>query len=117
MWHAAPETELRRSHYFYLRNHLEGGTADVNEEAPADDKNPVNLTVRWAESNRIGLIEVKWLGASGLLEPPRITKRWPESRARKALKQIADYIDLIVLGRPTLSCVAISWCLMRGGRQ
>lgn len=94
MWHQAPETELRRSLFFYLRNHLEGGTADVNEEAPADDKNPVDLTVRWAESNRIGLIEVKWLGASGRLAPPNITKRWPESRAQKALKQLANYLDL-----------------------
>lgn len=94
MWTASPETKMRRSLFYFLRNCLQDGTPDVHEEAPTDDRNPVDITVRWAESNRIALIEVKWIGASGTSNPDNITKRWPESRATKALQQLADYIDL-----------------------
>jgi len=94
MWKAGPENGMRRSLYLFLRSTLEDGLPDVHEEAPADEKNPVDITVRWAESNRIALIEVKWLGASGTLNPFGITKRWSESRAKKGLQQLADYIDL-----------------------
>ena len=45
-------------------------------------------------SNRIGLIEIKWLGLSGVLgDKPRITGRHAESRAHEGLRQIAEYLD------------------------
>ena len=94
MWGPAPEAGMRRSLCLFLRHTLVDGTADVQEEAPADDRNPVDITVRWADSNRIALIEVKWLGKSGALDPPRVTGYWPESRARNALQQLSDYLDL-----------------------
>lgn len=94
MWRAGPEFRMRRSLYYYLRNTLRDGRPDVHQEAPADDKNPVDITVRWADSNRIGVIEIKWLGKSGNSEPLAITTEWSEKRAQDGLQQLVDYLEL-----------------------
>lgn len=94
VWKARPEIHMRRSLYQYLRSALRNGRPDVHQESPADDKNPVDITVRWADSNRIALIEIKWLGHSGLLDPPRLTTQYRENRAHDGLRQLVDYLEL-----------------------
>ena len=93
-WLPAPEGRMRDSLAYFLRNALADGTPDIVKEAPVDDRNPVDITIRWADSNRIALIEVKWLGASGQLGMPKFTKIWRAARATKGLRQIANYIDI-----------------------
>ncbi|MBT1095734.1 hypothetical protein [Streptomyces sp. Tu102] len=93
MWKAAPENEMQRSLYYYLKWTLQDGQPDVRQETPVDEKNPVDLEVTWSGSNRIALIEVKWLGKSGRLNPAKITKNHTEHRAKEGLAQLADYLD------------------------
>ncbi|WP_157549176.1 hypothetical protein [Nonomuraea candida] len=95
MWKAGPETEMRKSLYQHLKSSLREGNPDITQETRVDDRNPVDIQVKWENSNRIALIEIKWIGASGVLgDKPRITKRWPESRALDGLRQLAEYLDL-----------------------
>ncbi|WP_157845529.1 hypothetical protein [Kitasatospora phosalacinea] len=93
MWKPGPESKMQRSLYYYLKCTLRDGHPDIRQENPVDEKNPVDLEVQWAGSNRIALIEVKWLGRSGTLAPPRITKEFTAVRAKEGLAQLADYLD------------------------
>ncbi|MFJ2475502.1 hypothetical protein ACIOWI_21295 [Streptomyces sp. NPDC087659] len=93
MWKPAPESSMQRSLYYYLKCTLRDGHPDIRQETPVDDKNPVDLEVQWSGSNRIALIEVKWLGRSGTLNPARITKEFTAVRAKEGLAQLADYLD------------------------
>ncbi|MFJ5633815.1 hypothetical protein ACIQF5_14290 [Streptomyces goshikiensis] len=93
MWKPAPESSMQRSLYYYLKWTLRDGHPDIRQETPVDERNPVDLEVQWAGSNRIALIEVKWLGRSGTLTPPKITKEFTAVRAKEGLAQLADYLD------------------------
>ncbi|MEU9618157.1 hypothetical protein [Streptomyces sp. NPDC048155] len=93
MWKPAPESSMQRSLYYYLKWTLRDGQPDIRQETPVDEKNPVDLEVQWAGSNRIALIEVKWLGRSGTLTPLKITKEFTAVRAKEGLAQLADYLD------------------------
>ncbi|MGW0657559.1 hypothetical protein [Streptodolium elevatio] len=93
MWAAGPEDQMRFSLYQHLKSSLREGNPDITQETPVDHRNPIDITVRWANSNRIGLIEIKWLGKSGSSDPLRITTEWTEQRARDGLSQLADYLD------------------------
>ncbi|MFD3589684.1 hypothetical protein [Streptomyces sp. NPDC058683] len=93
MWLPGPEDQMRFSLYQHLKSSLREGNPDITQETPVDHKNPIDITVRWANSNKIGLIEIKWLGKSGKLNPPKKTKEWSEQRARDGLSQLADYLD------------------------
>ncbi|MER6069980.1 hypothetical protein ABT187_14255 [Streptomyces sp. NPDC001817] len=94
MWKAAPESEMRDSLVQHLTSSLRDGNADIRPESNVDERNPVDIEVKWENSNRIALIEIKWLGASGVLgDTPRITARYSESRAHEGLRQLAEYLD------------------------
>ncbi|MPY33145.1 hypothetical protein FNH09_18330 [Streptomyces adustus] len=94
MWKAAPESTMRDSLVQHLVSSLREGNPDIRPESNVDDRNPVDIEVKWENSNRIGLIEIKWLGLSGVLgDKPRITGRHTESRAHEGLRQIAEYLD------------------------
>ncbi|MER6810919.1 hypothetical protein ABT299_16730 [Spirillospora sp. NPDC000708] len=93
MWVSKPEEIMRFSLYQHLKSSLRDGNPDITQETPVDDRNPVDITVKWADSNRIVVIEIKWLGKSGSLNPSKMTKEWSEQRARDGLVQLADYLD------------------------
>ncbi|WP_343448953.1 hypothetical protein [Micromonospora oryzae] len=100
MWRPKPEAIMRKSLYHFLRISLRDGRPDIQQEALADDQYPVDITVRWAESNRIGIVEIKWLGKSGDLDPPRVTKTYSEGRAADGLRQLVDYLELTKVRAP-----------------
>jgi hypothetical protein len=94
MWKSAPESRMRDSLVQHLTSSLREGNPDIRPESNVDERNPVDIEVKWENSNRIALIEIKWLGASGVLgEQPRVTARYSESRAHEGLRQLAEYLD------------------------
>ncbi|MFF3545893.1 hypothetical protein ACFYXD_29060 [Streptomyces platensis] len=96
MWKPGPESRMRASLYQHLKSGLRHGNPDITQETNVDDANPIDIQVKWENSNRIALIEIKWLGRSGVLDPhPRQTKEWTEARARSGLRQLAEYLDLL----------------------
>jgi hypothetical protein len=94
MWRAKPEETMRLSVYQFLKSSLRNGRPDVHQEAPVDARNPVDITVRWADSNRIAVIEIKWIGKSGTLDPLTLKTEYREKRAQDGLRQLVDYLDL-----------------------
>lgn len=100
MWTPAPESDMRVSLYQYLAGSLRQGNPDVTQETNVDSKNPVDIQVKWANSNKVALIEVKWLGCSGALadstsgKAARITDRHGEVDATDGLVQLVNYLDL-----------------------
>lgn len=103
MFRPKPEHFMRDSLLHFLRTSLrqwEGVDA-----MPAQNVNatrPVDIRVTWVGSNRVALIEVKWLGASGTPGGQRFTKTWSESRAQDGARQLADYLDIFHGEQPHL---------------
>ncbi|MET8944207.1 hypothetical protein ABZX30_11620 [Streptomyces sp. NPDC004542] len=94
VWKAAPESEMRDSLVQYLASSLREGNPDIRPESNVDDRNPVDIEIKWENSNRIAMIEIKWLGHSGVLgDNPRITSSHAEKRAHDGLRQLAEYLD------------------------
>lgn len=103
MWISAPESTMRRSLHQYLRMSLRDGRPDVKEEVPPDGENPIDIVIRWPASNRVAVIEIKWLGKSGRLDPPRVTKEHGQARAQHGLDQLIAYLDLTKASSPYYS--------------
>lgn len=95
----APEHVMRDSITQFLRSRLRGDVY-VRPEQNVDETRPVDIKVDWMFSNRIALIEIKWLGKSKN-ENGDITNNYGPSRARKGAKQLADYLDKNVQQSPT----------------
>ena len=94
MWKPKPEAQMRDSLVQHLVGNLEEGNPDIRPESNVDDRNPVDIEVKWENSNRIAMIEIKWLGHSGVLgESPKITSNYAEGRAHDGLRQLAEYLD------------------------
>ncbi|MFZ2447444.1 MAG: hypothetical protein WAW37_13895 [Syntrophobacteraceae bacterium] len=89
MFSVKPEKIMRKSLMQFLENVLRG--AEVRPEQNVDESHPVDIKVTWMLTNRIALIEIKWLGKS-LNEHGNITE-YSESRARDGASQLAEYLD------------------------
>ena len=87
---AAPESTIRRSLTRFLKITFTGG-AEVRPEQIVDESHPVDIKVTWFMTNRLALIEIKWLGKSR--NEVKVSATYTESRARKGAKQLADYMD------------------------
>lgn len=87
-----PEATMRRSLTQFLRNRL-GADHDVWPEQNVNEKNPVDIQVipRFS-SNRVMLIEIKWLGWS-VKETGDVTARHDSPRAQEGAVQLAEYLD------------------------
>jgi len=90
IFRAGPEPTMRNSLAQFLKACLRGNV-EVRPEQVVDDSHPVDIKVTWFMSNRLALIEIKWLGASG--KSTRTLVRHGDSRARDGAKQLADYLD------------------------
>lgn len=89
-FHAAPEEEMRQSLTEFLKVRL-GGEYEVRPEQVMDESHEVDIKVTQVLGNRLGIIEIKWLGdskaKSGKLTPHR------DDRAKKGAQQLCDYLD------------------------
>jgi len=87
----APESTIRKSLVHFLDVTF-GGNAEVRPEQTVDATHPVDIKVTWMFTNKLALIEIKWLGKS-MNEKGSITATYSESRALEGAKQLADYLD------------------------
>lgn len=86
---AAPEKLLQHSLARYLDQVLRD--VEVRREQKVTPSRPIDIKVTWYLTNRLALIEIKWLGASkgagGKL------KRYSNARAVEGAQQLVDYLD------------------------
>jgi hypothetical protein len=89
-----PEATMRQSLKQYLRGALrDRGDIRVFPEQNVNDTKPVDIKVNWPSTNRVALIEIKWLGLS-VDEPSGRKTAYSASRARDGVKQLLEYLDL-----------------------
>jgi len=84
-----PELTMRRSLHQFLTVRLRD--AEVRPEQIVDESHPVDIKVTWALTNRLALIEIKWLGKSR--EGAKITSEHFDQRAREGARQLSEYMD------------------------
>lgn len=89
-----PEHIMRTSLAQFLKSTLrDHELIEVREEQNVDETHPVDIKVTWSMSNRIAIIEVKWLGFSIHKTEPRVGTSYSEGRARDGARQLANYLE------------------------
>jgi hypothetical protein len=84
-----PEFIMRKSLCQFLHSTLR---AEVRPEQIVDETHPVDIKVTWNFTNRLALIEIKWLGESK--NPAgEATTSYSAARAREGAQQLADYLE------------------------
>ncbi len=99
-----PETFMQQS----LKNFIDDirifkgeiGQFEGNREHTLGSERPVDLIVKWEKSNRIALIEIKWLGKSKD-NNGSITSVHTNNRAVEGYEQLKDYYELAKKDYPT----------------
>ena len=86
----APETKMRRSLTHFLKATLRD--AETRPEQNVDERHPIDIKVTWGLSNRIALIEIKWLGTPKYPDG-HLGQMYTDSRAREGAQQLSDYLD------------------------
>jgi len=76
------------------------GQFENDREHMLNAERPVDLIVKWEKSNRIALIEIKWLGKSKN-EEGRITSTHTNNRADEGYQQLKEYCKLAKRDNPT----------------
>ena len=88
-----PEYLMRRSLARHLRSSLREHTGvSIMPEQNINETRPVDIKVTWA-SNRVALIEIKWLGKSAREGRTTSTANHSAQRARDGSVQLATYLD------------------------
>lgn len=87
----AQEWVMRDSLTQFLKCHLRGDL-EVRPEQIVDESHPVDIKVTWWGTNRLSLIEIKWLGTPKFADG-RIGRMYSDRRANEGAKQLADYLD------------------------
>lgn len=85
-----PEATMRDSLTQFLMTTLR---AEVRPEQNVDETQPVDIKITWTFTNRLALVEVKWLGDSRDAVGSANVTRYRDKRARDGAKQLADYLD------------------------
>lgn len=98
---AGPEDTIRDSLVHNLRIAL-GSHAEVMPEQKVNPTDPVDIRVTFHFTNRVALIEVKWLGKSKHSDG-HITATYTDSRARDGARQLAGYLDSFSCSSPSVS--------------
>lgn len=78
----------------------EVGQFENDREHTLGSERPIDLIVKWEKSNRIALIEIKWLGKSKN-EEGKITSTHTNSRANEGYYQLKEYYELAKKDYPT----------------
>jgi len=76
------------------------GQYEADREHMLGAEKPVDLLIKWEKSNRIALIEIKWLGKSKNSEG-KIKSNHNNSRANDGYKQLKEYYELVKTDNPT----------------
>lgn len=87
-----PEEKMRNSLTWFLKIRL-GGDYEVRPEQNMDESHPVDIKVTQSLSNRLAIIEIKWLGDS-CDNSGAITVRYRDHRVREGAKQLAGYLEM-----------------------
>ncbi len=87
-----PEHIFRDSLTQFLKSRFRD-RVEIRPEQNVDDSHPVDIKVTWMSTNRLGLIEIKWLGKSKDNDGNNATE-YTEVRARSGAKQLSDYLDM-----------------------
>lgn len=96
-----PEATMRRSLAQYLRSTLRAHElVEVREEQNVDESHPVDIKVTWSLTNRLALIEIKWLGDSANVEGTAAPTTYRDARANEGAAQLADYLDENMIRAP-----------------
>jgi hypothetical protein len=96
-----PESIMRESLAQFLRSTLRSHElVEVREEQNVDESHPVDIKITWSQSNRIAIMEVKWLGYSVNNEGTRLSTVYREPRALEGALQLADYLEANVQRAP-----------------
>lgn len=88
---------MRNSLSYYLKARLRG--VEVRPEQIVDSSHPVDIKVSWFLSNRLALIEIKWLGKART--KTKISSEFSAARALEGASQLADYLDKNKVQAPT----------------
>lgn len=91
-----PEDSMQHSLWRYLRQTMRGTNrvVEVDREQPVDGRRPPDIKITWAQSKRIALIEIKWIGKSVDRSGTRISRFEPdEADANRGAQQLVDYLD------------------------
>jgi len=94
---SAPEATMRDSLYQFLYTTFRD--ADVRPEQNMGESYPVDIKVNFSFSNRLAVIEIKWVGNSIKSNGKMVTHR--DARARKGARQLADYLNKNIQRAPT----------------
>jgi hypothetical protein len=97
-----PESYMQESLQNFLKDVSifkgEIGQFEPTREHNLNAQKPIDIIVRWEKSNRIALIEIKWLGKS--IHNGQIKSDHANGRANKGFKQLKDYFDLAKSDNP-----------------
>jgi hypothetical protein len=86
-----PEHTMRDSLTYFLQIRLRG--SEVRPEQVVDKSHPVDIKVTWNLTNKLALIEIKWLGKSLNQFGKRFKGIYTVGQALEGAKQLADYLD------------------------
>jgi hypothetical protein len=96
-----PEKIMRESLAQYLQSTLrDHELVEVREEQNVDESHPVDIKVSWSMSNRVAIIEIKWMGDSAHSREPRVGTWYDHKRALDGADQLARYLDANVVRAP-----------------
>jgi hypothetical protein len=108
---AGPESTMRDSLLQFLRSTL---GAEVRPEQYVDASHPCDIKVTFMLTNRIALLEIKWLGKSKN-EEGSITANYAESRAIDGARQLVNYLDMNLSHSP--SNETVGYLIVIDGRR
>lgn len=86
-----PEHTMRNSLTYFLQASLRG--PEVRPEQVVDKSHPVDIKVTWNLTNKLAIIEIKWMGKSLNEFGKKFRNIYTAGQARKGAKQLADYLD------------------------
>lgn len=88
---AGPENLIRDSLHYFLYSQLRD--AEVRPEQNMDASHPVDIKITWTFTNRLAVIEIKWLGRSLNQSGDSLTQNYTQARAVSGAEQLKDYLN------------------------
>lgn len=87
-----PEFIFRNSLVQFLKSRLRD-RVEVRPEQIMDESHPVDIKISWMTTNRLAIIEIKWLGKSKK-DDGTLATQYTESRAKEGAIQLSEYLEM-----------------------